>query len=114
MKVVDEVAYADDGSRIGDYETYRDLWEHHGIWPEASPAREEDAVIGYRQADGRWYGWSEKDIHGFKPGDQLPSDVELFERDKEDPFEWSLPRGFKIKTPADARLAAIVFAEAVR
>ena len=111
----DGLAYAEDGSLIGDYETYRSLWEVHGIRPEASPARAEDAVIGYREADGRWYGWSEKDIQGFKPGDVLPKDADFWEDPKsDDPWAWTVPRGFKVKTPADARYVAIAFAESVR
>ena len=99
--------YTPNGEWIGDKRLARDLCDKRGLTyiQKASPG---DCVcsIGYSPAKRKWYGWSHRAIYGFGIGHIVrPGDCGY----KEGMFAG----GNVIKTLADAKVAALAFAEDV-
>lgn len=64
----------------------------------------EHASIGKSQADGKWYGWSHRAVHGFKIGDKIEGD-NLAKKEGE--------KDYTIETEEQAKQAAINFSDGV-
>lgn len=122
-------AYTPDGNYIGESRLAYQLCKTRGIKPEPMPkefiagCNDGDSgicSIGFSEKEQKWYGWSHRAMYGFGIGYVVkkgsccasPGVTEEWLRDHpEDDF--SLPVGFKVKTLADAKRAAIAFADSV-
>ena len=92
-------------TQAGDYigeQRMADFLVKKGIAPEKAKAEHSVCSIGKSSKDGKWYGWSHRAMKGFGIGDV--------------PEEWSpgeTKRGSRITTDAEARAAAVAFADSV-
>ena len=76
---------------------------HFKEWLGIKGEEDSKGQYGKAEADGKWYGWSHRAIHGFKVGDTVKSDTIGNEKGKE----------YVIKTDDQAKAAAIAFAKEI-
>lgn len=101
-----EMAYSIHGDYIGDVKVARALAKL-GIMPELPSPAHTVCAVGYSAKEKKWFGWSHREIVGFKIGDMI-FDERMPGATGKTPFvqDGTVP----IKTLADAREAAVAFA----
>jgi len=97
-------AYTPDGLYIGDPKMARQLCKKFGIKPEYRTPTSSVCSIGFREKEGKWFGWSHRAIFGFKVGDVVKEGDVIAEY---------LPVGFKAENIEQAKEMAAAFAESV-
>lgn len=95
-----------DGGYIGTEKEAILLCKKRGIIPQRAKGEDCICTIGFSPKERKWFGWSHRAIFGFSPGMRLL---------KGDVGGEYTPKGkcLRIKTWADARLAAEFFARSV-
>jgi hypothetical protein len=98
------VAKTKAGHYIGTPEDAKYLVDGRGIAPEPRRIDSNVCSIGYSAKDGKWYGWSHRALHGFKPGDVVRAG---------DCHAEKIPPGTVAHNETEARWFAEEFAESV-
>ena len=114
-------AYTSAGDYIGNSRDAYRLCKRRGIRPEKADPDHNVCSIGFCEAEQKWYGWSHRAIFGFGIGDTVDSEDHICNTSgwtdeylREHPEgDKRLPVGFRAESLEDAKLMAIVFADAV-
>jgi len=101
-------AYNIYGDYIGEPKIAHMLLVKRGIMPEKADMGDSVCSVGYSHKDGKWYGWSHRAIFGYKAGDMIYE-----ENFGDDNTHFSRHGSKPVVTLADARLAAVRFADSV-
>lgn len=100
--------YTPDGKYIGSKQDAHYLCYKRGIAPTTISKKHDVCTIGFCEKEQKWYGWSHRSMFGFGIGDKI-----FEERYGSDSTHFARHGKKKIKTLADARLAASRFARSV-